>query len=119
MAPQYPVFLYPPDGVSPKPRDAVILLSFFLGIYGGHRFYLGKYGTAILMIFTLGGFGIWYLIDFFNAIFGTYKDSEGRFVDKHYTKALGVALIVILCVGALYMIFVWGLIMREIQSGSF
>jgi TM2 domain-containing membrane protein YozV len=38
-------------------------LSLILGGLGADRFYLGKPGTAILKILTLGGFGIWYLID--------------------------------------------------------
>ena len=37
------------------------LLCFFLGSFGAHRFYVGKVGTAILMILTIGGFGIWTL----------------------------------------------------------
>lgn len=41
------------------------LLWLFLGALGGHRFYLGHIGYAIGMIITLGGFGIWTLIDAF------------------------------------------------------
>ena len=35
------------------------LFWFFLGIFSAHRFYVGKVGTAILQIVTLGGLGIW------------------------------------------------------------
>ena len=38
-----------------------ILLCFFLGGLGVHRFYVGKVGTGILMLITFGGFGIWAL----------------------------------------------------------
>ena len=41
------------------------LLWVFLGGLGGHRYYLGKIGTAILMTITLGCFGLWTLIDAF------------------------------------------------------
>ena len=53
------------------------LLCFFFGIFGAHRFYVGKTGTAILMIFTLGGLGIWAMIDFILIIVGAFKDDEG------------------------------------------
>jgi len=38
-------------------------LWLFLGFSGGHRFYLGKPISAVLMLITLGGLGIWWLID--------------------------------------------------------
>ncbi|MEC1719129.1 TM2 domain-containing protein [Schinkia azotoformans] len=41
------------------------LLWFFLGSLGGHRYYLGRTGTAIAQTLTLGGLGIWALIDLF------------------------------------------------------
>ncbi len=41
------------------------LLWFFLGGIGGHRYYLGRIGTAILMTLTIGCIGIWTLIDLF------------------------------------------------------
>ncbi len=35
------------------------------GILGGHRFYLGDTGRSVAMLFTLGGFGLWTLVDLF------------------------------------------------------
>lgn len=35
------------------------------GIFGGHRFYLGDTAYSILMLFTLGGLGLWTLLDVF------------------------------------------------------
>ena len=55
-----------------------ILLCFFLGTFGAHRFYVGKIGTGILMLLTLGGLGFWVLIDFIMIVIGNFKDSEGR-----------------------------------------
>ncbi len=36
-----------------------------VGIFGGHRFYLGDTGRSVAMLFTLGGFGLWTLLDVF------------------------------------------------------
>jgi len=68
------------EEISPKSRLAVTLLAFFLGEFGAHRFYLGKIGTAIAMLLTGGGFGIWALVDFIFAVAGLMKDKEGRLI---------------------------------------
>jgi TM2 domain-containing membrane protein YozV len=54
-----------------------ILLCFFLGAFGIHRFYVGKIGTGILQLITLGGLGIWALIDFIFIVTGNFKDKQG------------------------------------------
>ena len=53
------------------------ILCFVVGVYGAHRFYVGKVGSAIAMIFTLGGLGIWVLIDFIMIVTGSFKDDNG------------------------------------------
>ena len=67
-----------PEGASPKIRLAALLLCWCLGVFGAHRFYVGKIWTGILMIFTLGGLGIWTLIDFIIIAVGAFKDKQGR-----------------------------------------
>lgn len=69
-----------PEQLSPKSWVSTLLLSLFLGGLGGHRFYVGKTGTAILMIFTCGGLGIWALIDFIMVVVGNFRDSDGRVI---------------------------------------
>lgn len=64
--------------ISPKSRAAAAALCFFLGGLGIHRFYVGKVGTGILMIVTLGGLGIWALIDFIVILVGSFRDKLGR-----------------------------------------
>jgi TM2 domain-containing membrane protein YozV/type II secretory pathway pseudopilin PulG len=89
--------------LSPKNRNTVILLCFFLGLFGAHRFYLGKIITGIIMILTLGGLGIWVVVDFFIAIFGRYQDSKNLYVEKTYNTGMVVILIVCLCLGPLFL----------------
>jgi TM2 domain-containing membrane protein YozV len=54
------------------------LLCLFFGIFGVHRFYVGKIGTGILMLLTLGLLGIWTLIDFIVIIVGAFTDKDGN-----------------------------------------
>ena len=63
--------------VSPKGFVPTILLCFFLGSLGVHRFYVGKIGTGILMLLTLGGLGIWVLVDFVIIVVGSFTDRDG------------------------------------------
>ncbi len=62
---------------SEKDFVPTLLLCLFLGAFGIHRFYVGKIGTGILMVLTLGGLGIWSLIDLILIIVGSFKDKEG------------------------------------------
>ena len=64
--------------VSPRSRMAAALMAFFLGWLGVHRFYVGKVGTAILMVLTVGGFGIWATIDLIMILVGAFTDDAGR-----------------------------------------
>jgi TM2 domain-containing membrane protein YozV/DNA-directed RNA polymerase subunit RPC12/RpoP len=42
-----------------------ILWLLIIGFFGAHRFYLGRIGSGVGMLFTIGGLGIWWLIDAF------------------------------------------------------
>ncbi len=64
------------EEISEKGFVPTILLCFFLGAFGAHRFYVGKIGTGILQLLTLGGLGIWVLIDFIVIVTGSFKDKE-------------------------------------------
>ena len=59
-----------------------LLLCFFIGIIGAHRFYVGKIGTGLLMVFTLGGLGIWTFIDLILIIVGKFKNKDGEVLSR-------------------------------------
>ena len=70
-----------PAATRTSPTRAVsvaLLLAWFLGVFGAHRFYVGKIGTAVAMIFTFGGLGIWALVDIIMIAAGSFTDIDGR-----------------------------------------
>jgi TM2 domain-containing membrane protein YozV len=88
----------PAPDISPKSRVATTLFAWFLGIFGAHRFYVGKTGTAVTMlVLSIAGFatlwlfvgtviliavGIWAFVDFIIAVTGNMKDREGKLIQK-------------------------------------
>jgi len=63
---------------SEKDWLVTLLLALFLGSIGVHRFYAGKIGTGILQLITLGGCGIWTLIDIIMIVTGSFTDKDGN-----------------------------------------
>lgn len=57
-----------------------LLLCFFVGCFGIHRFYVGKTGTGIVQLLTCGGCGIWTLIDFIMIALGNFTDADGNYI---------------------------------------
>ena len=65
---------------SEKSFVGTIILCVLLRGFGVHRFYVGKIGTGIVMLLTLGCFGIWTLIDLIMIITQKFKDSSGLLI---------------------------------------
>lgn len=66
------------NGTSEKSKTTAALLCFFLGGLGIHRFYVGKVGTGIVWLLTLGCVGIGALVDFIMILTGKFKDKNGE-----------------------------------------
>lgn len=64
--------------ISDRTRSAAVPLAVLLGVFGAHRFYVGKTGTGLLMLFTLGGMGLWWLSDLILLATAEFRDAEGR-----------------------------------------
>jgi TM2 domain-containing membrane protein YozV len=54
------------------------LLCFFFGVFGAHRFYAGKIGSAIAQLLTIGGLGVWALVDLILLACGVFTDGAGN-----------------------------------------
>lgn len=67
----------PKDKGEPKSWLTTVLLSFFLGGLGVDRFYLGYTGLGIAKLLTIGGCGIWALIDFIMILMNKIPDANG------------------------------------------
>ena len=70
----------PSEELSEKEFLPTLILCFFVGFLGIHRFFVGKLGTGILMIVTFGGLGIWILVDFIMICVGSFRDIDGRII---------------------------------------
>src|SRR2546427_4865093 len=64
-------------GASDRSRGVTLVLAFFGGMFGLHRFYTGRVQSGIWMALTFGGLGIWYLYDLILVATGEFRDGEG------------------------------------------
>jgi len=67
---------------SPRLRGVALALAVVMGFIGAHRFYVGKVGTGILQLCSLGGLGLWWLYDAILIGTGEFTDKQGRLVLK-------------------------------------
>jgi serine/threonine protein kinase len=72
------------QAISPKKRLLTLILCLVFGIFGAHRFYVGKRVTAVLQLLTLGGLTVWFLIDAVIVLFGEFTDRDGSKIRDWY-----------------------------------
>ena len=87
---------------SEKSSAVAMLLCILLGVFGAHKFYVGKKGWGIAYSFTRGMFGISMFVDPFIILLGQFKDIDGK---KLRVKFLTVLLFI------LYMCFIIGVLL--------
>lgn len=88
---------------SSKSSKATFLFCIFLGMFGVHRFYVGKIWTGLLMLISLGAFGVWVVIDLILIVKNKFKDKKGSSITL--THNLSPRTETILVIGAIMLWF--------------
>ena len=106
---------------------AVFFISFMWGTFGVDRMYLGKWGTGILKLITLGGCGLWTIIDLILIMSGAMRDKQGRemlqfaeykaFAYK-VVLVFAVVLGVVVLINGLFLLAVVMQFMTDFQNGT-
>lgn len=78
----------------------VFLAALFLGVFGIHRFLVGKIKTGIVQLLTLGGLGLWVFIDLVLILLGKFKDSKGDAIPNASPKASWVIFVIAIAIAA-------------------
>ena len=70
---------YEPDDTSEQRAWVAMILACVgpVGVCGLHRFYVGRTWSALLQLVTLGGFGIWQVVDMVRIGLGRFTDEDG------------------------------------------
>ena len=94
------------ESTVPSEKNAIVAIvlcsAAYFGVSGLHRFYVGKIRTGILMLVTLGGFGVWSLIDLVLIVVGRFRDKDG--LPVKWTKSFPRTAVVIAAALSLFVI---------------
>lgn len=77
---EFEVEVLTPVAVSEKSQGIALLFWWFLGVFAAHRWYLGSpWYWNVLFIITLGGLGIWAIVDLIGILTGSYEPRNGKY----------------------------------------
>ena len=85
-----------------------LLLAYFLGTFGVHRFYTGYVLIGVIQLLTLGGLCIWTFIDLVSLVLNKYKDADGHELEGHNPGCaliVGIILVLSFIMGGLSSVF--------------
>jgi len=106
---------------------ATFFLSFFWGVFGIDRMYMGYWGLGFLKLITAGGFGVWVIVDLYLVMSGYMRDKQGREMLQvaEYKKfasntilILAIILAVLLLIGGLALVAYLPQIIESVQNGT-
>jgi TM2 domain-containing membrane protein YozV len=61
---------------SERSRSVALVLGILGGVFGLHRFYVGRTQSGVIMALTLGGLGMWWLYDMVILVSGEFRDDD-------------------------------------------
>jgi len=103
---------------------AAFFFSFFFGLFGVDRFYMGKIWTGILKLLTFGGLGVWATIDLGQIISGSARDKQGnKLIDAEKYKTFAkrtvfITTLVIILIFAVSSAIAIYYVMQFVQNGG-
>ena len=102
-----------------KPQDflSTLLFAYFLGAFGIHRFWTGHMAIGVAQLLTLGGCGIWAIIDIISICFNKYRDAQGREL-RNYDRSIGTVVFVLLLIPLLFLLFLITIIIGIILAAD-
>lgn len=66
------------EGASEHYRGVALALEVPLGLFGAHRFYVGRTRSGTIMFLTVGGLALWWLYDMIVILAGQFRDAQGK-----------------------------------------